>query len=92
MGSGTGAMEHDHLPTPHAPAPDPVEPREDDQMAEEELTEQQRRETLTEVFASFALDGMLPTDADLALARAYVAGEVTLEAIIEDALNEFRRS
>lgn len=42
--------------------------------------EQWRRETLAETWASFALDGLLPTEADRASAREYIAGEVTLEA------------
>ncbi len=49
-----------------------------------------RRETLTDVFASWALDGKLPTPEDLAFARAYIAGELTLDEILEATLAKYR--
>lgn len=60
-------------------------------MAVRDLTEQeQRRETLTETFASLALEGMYPTNDDLAYARAYISGETTLEDIIQETVERYR--
>lgn len=59
-------------------------------MAKRELTESERRETLTETLASLALEGMYPSEQDLTYARGYIAGEMTLEQIREQALGKYR--
>lgn len=56
---------------------------------ERELTERERYETLTDTWASFALDGRLPTEEDRRLARAYVSGEMTLEQIRQQLLARY---
>lgn len=56
------------------------------------MTGEQRRETLTDTFASLALDGMYPTEVDLSYARAYIAGQITLEATIQETVDEYRRA
>lgn len=55
------------------------------------MTPRERYETLTDTFASFALDGMLPTVDDVALAHAYIAGDITLDQIIADTVEQYRR-
>lgn len=59
-------------------------------MINEADTEERRRETLTDVWASWALEGRLPTEDDRRCARAYIAGELTLEQIIEATVREDR--
>lgn len=57
-----------------------------------EMSETERRETLTDTFASFALDGMYPTPLDLSYAREYIAGRISLEQIIEETRTYYDRS
>lgn len=49
-----------------------------------EMDKSERRRTLEETWASFALDGSLPDSEDLRLGRAYVSGEMTLAEILEE--------
>ena len=49
-----------------------------------------RKELLIDTFASWALEGMLPTPEDIALAKAYINNEITLEEIIANSIAEFQ--
>lgn len=51
-------------------------------MEQRSPAEQERYDTLTDTWASFALDGRLPTPEDVRLGRAYVSGELSLEQIL----------
>jgi hypothetical protein len=42
----------------------------------------ERHESMTDIMASWALEGMLPTPETLAHIRSYVDGEITLEEYI----------
>lgn len=53
-------------------------------MPDRELNEQERYDTVSDTLASWALSGLLPTSEDLRLARAYVAGTMTLEQILAE--------
>lgn len=59
-------------------------------MVKNESTPGSRRETLTEAFASWALEGMYPDEQDLRYARAYIDGEMTLDEIIKDVKKQHR--
>ncbi|MDO5533438.1 MAG: antitoxin VbhA family protein [Propionibacteriaceae bacterium] len=50
----------------------------------------ERRRSVTETFASWALEGMYPSDADRAYAHAYVDGNMTLDEIIAETLEPYR--
>ena len=52
------------------------------------MTETERRETLIDTFASWALEGMYPTDSDIEDGLAYIEGRITLEEIRARALDE----
>lgn len=54
-------------------------------------TEEERRERTTDIFASWALEGMYPSEKTLADARAYIKGEKTLEEILKETLEDARR-
>jgi len=55
-----------------------------------ELTEEQRRESLIDTFASWALEGLQPSAEDIRLGREYIAGNLTPEQIIEIAIAKYR--
>ncbi|MDR2723537.1 MAG: antitoxin VbhA family protein [Cellulomonadaceae bacterium] len=54
------------------------------------MTEGQRQRLLIDTFASLALEGMEPTARDLAEARDYIAGRVTIDELIARAKAEYR--
>lgn len=54
-------------------------------MTDRVLTEIERRESVTETMASWALDGMYPTEESLSEIRAYVAGEFDEDEMVERA-------
>lgn len=58
-------------------------------MSQRVLTEAERRETVTETMASWALEGMQPTQRDLDEILAYVAGDIDEEGLIARAKAEF---
>ncbi len=54
-----------------------------------DLTEEQRRETLIDTWASWALDGYLPSAADRRLAALYISGEMTIDEVLEETKRRF---
>lgn len=54
------------------------------------MDEQQRRESLIDTFASWALEGMEPSAADIELGRQYIAGTITPAEIIDQTLARYR--
>lgn len=58
-------------------------------MGKRVLTEAERRSTVLETIASWALEGMTPTERDLDEIRAYVSGEFDEEVMIARAKAEF---
>lgn len=53
------------------------------------LTSQQRKQNVAETFASWAIEGMYPSESNLAYARAYINGEMSLEEIRRSILEKF---
>jgi len=58
--------------------------------APKELTEDQRRESLIDTFASWALEGMEPSPEDIRLGREYIAGRLTPQEIIDQVVAAYR--
>lgn len=50
---------------------------------------QKRADAITDIWASWALEGMQPTDFDRELAEAYIRGELTLEQVRERVLARY---
>jgi hypothetical protein len=49
---------------------------------EQDAAQHERRESMTDIMASWALEGMKPEPEILARARTYVDGEITLDEAI----------
>ncbi|MCL1800657.1 MAG: antitoxin VbhA family protein [Promicromonosporaceae bacterium] len=62
---------------------------ENETVPQRELTESERRETLIDTFASWALEGMYPSAEDIALGREYIAGNITPAEIIAQTLAKY---
>ena len=54
-----------------------------------DLTEEQRRETLIDTWASWSLSGFVPSEDDRRYAQAYISGTMTLEQIRQQLLARF---
>jgi len=54
-----------------------------------EQTRQQRYDSVSETFASFALEDMYPSTEDIRLAKEYIAGSMSLEEIRQYYLDSF---
>lgn len=61
-------------------------------MAARIMTEAERRETISDSVASWALEGMHPTESTLREIRAYVAGEFDEDEFVERMKSKHRAS
>lgn len=56
-----------------------------------ELTREERAESVKQTFANFALDGLYPSSQTRADTQAYIAGEKTADALVEETRTRYGR-